>query len=138
MEINQKAKIIMDLSSFITHLLKKINYPLSQHGISFTELSIMHHLYMAPNKTMKRIMLAELSGLSASGITRLLNPMEKIHLVEKEQNARDARESLVKLSEAGLQIYQEAMNSFQQSAEFHLKNLNDDDIKLLAKLSAGL
>jgi DNA-binding MarR family transcriptional regulator len=40
-----------------------------------------------------------------------LQPLEKIQLVEKEQNARDARQSLVKLSASGQQIYQDARQS---------------------------
>lgn len=50
---------------------------------------------------MRRIDLADSVGLSPSAVTRLLAPMEKPGLVEKEANPRDARVSLVKLSTAG-------------------------------------
>ncbi|MDZ7871614.1 MAG: MarR family transcriptional regulator [Rheinheimera sp.] len=51
-------------------------------------------------QTRRRSDLVELVGLSPSGITRLLLPLEKIGRVEKERNPRDARVSLVILSEA--------------------------------------
>ena len=79
------------------------------HGIGVTEFTVMHSLQHATRNTMSRIDLATSIGLSASGVTRLLNPMEKIGLVEKEKNARDARVSLVKLSVAGHRVYLEAL-----------------------------
>ncbi len=65
----------------------------------------MDRLYQAADEAMRRIDLAESVGLSASGVTRLLLPMQKIGLVQKEQNPRDARVSLVKLTETGKQIF---------------------------------
>ncbi len=95
----------------------------------------MHHLNSAPHKTMRRVDLAEGVGLSASGVTRLLNPMEKIKLVQKEVNPRDARVSLVKLSEAGELIYSEAKVSFEQSADSVLNPLNNKQIETLSTLT---
>ena len=43
--------------------------------------------------------------------------MEKIHLVEKAQIARDARVSLVKLTSTGMQIYQDALPTLSYCAE---------------------
>jgi len=50
---------------------------------------------------MRRIDLAEKIGLTASGITRLLLPMEKIGLIKKEANEQDARVSYVVLASGG-------------------------------------
>jgi DNA-binding MarR family transcriptional regulator len=77
----------------------------------------MDYLYNSPSKAVPRIELAEYVGMSASGITRLLAPMEKIHLVEKVVNARDARQSLVNLSPTGVQVYLEATVSFTHVAK---------------------
>jgi DNA-binding MarR family transcriptional regulator len=71
---------------------------------------------MTPDQKMRRIDLAEKIGLSPSEITRLLNPMEKISLIEKEDNPRDARVSLVALSNAGKRVYEEAKTSFQHAS----------------------
>ena len=84
-------KLVIELSALHSSVLKRIESQLSIHGISFTEFLVMHRLSAAPSKTLRRIDLAESVGLSASGVTRVLKPMEKIHLVEKESNPRDAR-----------------------------------------------
>ena len=55
----------------------------------------MSALNEASTHSLKRIDLAEQVGLSASGVTRMLLPMEKIGLISKEEGARDARVSLV-------------------------------------------
>ena len=115
--LTDTMKLVIELSSLHTHILKRIEQQLSIHGISFTEWMVMHRLYAAPKATMRRIDLAESVGLSASVVTRLLQPMEKLHLVEKESNPRDARVSLVRLSTTGKTLYQDAFTSCRQSAE---------------------
>lgn len=118
--------------------MKKIDQNLSVHGISFTEFLVLHHLHGAPNMTMRRIDLAECIGLSASGITRLVNPMQKNHLVQKEANTRDARVSLVQLSETGEELYGYAMVSFEQCSDDLLKALSKKQIASLLKLTSSL
>lgn len=119
-------------------ILKKIDQHLSVHGISFTEFMVMHFLDQAANKTMRRIDLAESIGLSASGVTRLVNPMEKNHLVIKESNPRDARVSLVKLSDTGAELFQDALVTFRQSADSILSPLNDKQNETLFNLVGKL
>ena len=101
------------LSHSLLHakLLKRMDNNMSLHGISFPEYTILHQLHSSTANTMRRIDLAESIGISASGITRMLAPMEKIGLVEKESNPRDARESLVRLSTSGHQIYDDASST---------------------------
>ena len=134
----KKGNIIISLALLQAKLLKQIDNQLSLHGISFSEFLVMYHLKTAPNKTMRRIDLAEKVGLTASGVTRLLNPMEKIKLVQKEINPRDARVSLVKLSEAGNQIYNQSAVSFEQSAETILKPLHKKQILNLSELTNAI
>lgn len=95
-----------------SRLSKKAGNRLSVHGISMVEYLIMSYLYNSQSKAVSRIELADHVGMSASGITRLLAPMEKNHLVEKVINSRDARQSLVSLSETGTRVYSEATISF--------------------------
>ena len=118
-----------------TNLTKKADNQLSIHGLSFTEYMIMHHLNNAPSNTMRRIDLAECVGITASGVTRLLAPMEKIGLLQKEQNPRDARVSLVKLNETGQTLYQDASISFDEFAKSKLSALSKNQLENLTDLS---
>ncbi len=134
----KNAELIISMATLNANLLKKIDPQLSVHGISFTEFLILHHLNKAPKMTMRRIDLAESIGLSASGVTRLLNPMEKNHLVQKESNPRDARVSLVKLSETGASLFEDAWNSFQLITDSILAALSDKQTETLSTLIGKL
>ena len=136
--MSQNKELIISLATLHSHLLKKIDQNLSVHGISFSEFLVLHHLHGASNMTMRRIDLAECIGLSASGVTRLVNPMQKNHLVQKEVNARDARVSLVQLSETGEELYSHAMVSFEQCSDDLLKPLNNKQVTSLLKLTSSL
>ncbi len=126
--------LIISMATLQANLLKKIDLQLSIHGISFTEFLILYHLSKAPKMTMRRIDLAESVGLSASGVTRLVNPMEKNHLVQKKSNPRDARVSLVELSETGANLFKDTWTSFQLIANSILKPLNDKQTETLSVL----
>lgn len=105
---------------------KKMDLALSVHGLHFSEFLLLHHLYQMPQQILSRVALADKVGLSASGVTRMLQPMEKIGLVEKSTNPRDARQSLVGLSDAGRQIYRDALQTAEQMAEQMLGSMGED------------
>ncbi len=117
-------ELVLELTALHTQLAKRLEHQLSIHGISFTELLLLHQLHSAPRQTLRRIDLAENIGLTASGVTRMLKPMEKIGLVEKELNPRDARVSLVKLSKTGRRLYRDAFASCSDAAELLTSPLN--------------
>ena len=104
------------------------------HGIGLTEYMVLSSLVNAPNKVMRRVDLAEAVERTASGITRMLTPMEKIGLIAKEDNPRDARVSLVKITQAGEDIYSNATDTLAQRSEQILKRLNSDQIMSFLQL----
>lgn len=111
-EQNAKTAIIIQNALVAARLAKKVSGPLSLHGLSLSEFLVLGHLDAAANQTVSRIQLADYLGMSASGITRLIAPMEKNRLIEKQSNPRDARQSLVKISTTGQRVYHEATVSF--------------------------
>ena len=131
-------KYIVQHFALTNKFLKRIDSKLSLHGISFTEFLIMYHLHTAPNKTMRRIELAEAIGITASGITRLLAPMEKIKLIEKEANPRDARVSLVKLSKPGHILFKDAKTSYCEVVDVLTENLSEYDLNRMMQLVSQL
>lgn len=128
-KIPQEMSFIINLWSINSIISKRIDASLGAvHGIGFTEYMILFHLDKGHNKAMRRIDLANSIGLTASGITRLVSPMEKIGLVQKQRNARDARVSLVKLSPAGETILKDATISIRESAKRLLDGVNENSL----------
>ncbi len=82
---------------------------LSAHGISFSDFMILYLLNQAPGGKLRRIDLAEKIGLTASGVTRMLVPMEKTGLIQREANERDARVSYASLTDTGRRIFEDAL-----------------------------
>ena len=79
------------------------------NGLGWTDFIILLNLSQAPDEKLRRIDLAERVGLTASGVTRVLLPMEKIGLVTREINENDARVSFVVLAPGGKEKLFEAL-----------------------------
>ncbi|MEO3407781.1 MarR family transcriptional regulator [Mucilaginibacter sp. CAU 1740] len=114
--INNSLKLLMNLAKIQAVVSRKFDR-LSVHGIGFSDFLILHLLQQAPNEQLRRTELAEKIGLTASGITRLLLPIEKIGLITREANERDARVSYAKLTPAGKRIYSEALQTADAIAD---------------------
>lgn len=126
---------LMLQQSYISTLLnKKVDACLSVHGLSFTEFIIMHNLNESVAGSLSRISLADSIGLTGSGVTRLLAPMTKNNIVLKVVNERDARQSLVGLTDAGKELYQDALNSFQHSCNTIFSLLDEAEVVQLLNL----
>jgi len=128
------ADMLLNQSVLFTKLQRRLDNQLSIHGISFKEYQILKSLYDAPEHLLRRIELAELIGVTASGVTRLLAPMEKNRLIEKRANPRDARVSLVMLSSAGQTLFENAKTVFEHSAEQLTSDLTERQLETLSQL----
>jgi DNA-binding MarR family transcriptional regulator len=137
-EETSSTTFVIQTALLSAKLCKKADNQLSVHGISLTEYLVMRHLDRAPSQAVSRIELAQAIGMSASGITRLVAPMEKIGLLERERNSRDARKSLVKLSKTGRRSYREARASFEHIADGLAGALSQSQLTKLLDLYAKL
>lgn len=102
------------------------------HGIGLTEYMVLMHLHNAPDQTLRRIDLAEAVCRTASGVTRMLLPMEKIGLVKKNTNPRDARVSLVTITRAGEKIFNDASVTMNEKSQQLLRHLSDKQVDQLS------
>ena len=83
-------------------LLRRFDNALgSHHGISFGDFQLLNHLARAPGGKLRRVDLAERVGLTASGVTRTLLPLEKIGLITRESDPGDARVGFAVVTAAG-------------------------------------
>jgi DNA-binding MarR family transcriptional regulator len=88
----------------------------SLHGISFADFAILKQLASAPDMRMRRVDLADALGLTASGVTRALIPLEKIGLVSRQTDKRDARVGYATLTAAGRRILTDAVETAQEAS----------------------
>jgi len=113
-----KLQFFLDLARVQAILTRKFDGRLGAiHGIGMTDFMLLSHLAKAPDEKMRRIDLAEKIGLTASGVTRLLIPMEKIGLVRRETDKQDARVSYVMLAPGGKRLFTDALEQAEVLAE---------------------
>ncbi len=78
------------------------------HGLTLNDYEVLLHLARAEEGAMRRVDLAQRVVLTASGITRLLDGLERCGYVEKAGCDSDARVTYAKITEAGFAKLQEA------------------------------
>jgi DNA-binding MarR family transcriptional regulator len=73
----------------------------AEHGLTINDYEALLHLSRAEEGRMRRVDLAGLLLLTASGVTRLLDGLEAASLVERASCASDRRVTYAVLTEAG-------------------------------------
>lgn len=83
----------------------------SDHGLTLNDFDVLAQLAHAEGRRLRRVDLSRGVLLSASGITRLLDGLERAGWVEKGNCESDARVTYAVLTEAGLTKYRGARTS---------------------------
>lgn len=90
-------------------------------GISLAEFRLLRALGDAPNSQASRVDLAHAVGLTASGVTRALRPMEKLGIVSTLKSKRDARLAIAALTPAGRDMLEDASGVVDDAMQAALK-----------------
>ena len=99
---NDSLEFCLRLTRAHATLTRRLDSALSNlHGLSFSDFTILYYLDRAPEARLRRIDLAERLGVTASGVTRSLLPLEKLGLVSRQPDPRDARVGYASLTEPG-------------------------------------
>lgn len=80
----------------------------ADHGLAVRDFEALLQLSHAPGGALRRIDLAEGLGLTASGVTRLLEGLERAGYVGKRTCERDGRVAYAVLTDAGREKLAEA------------------------------
>ena len=81
---------------------------LVSQGLSVREFDVLITLFNAPDRRLRMTELAQRVMLSPSGLTRLVERLERAHLVERQHDTMDARSFRAVLTDQGLQRLDEA------------------------------
>jgi DNA-binding MarR family transcriptional regulator len=125
--LSPNLRLLLQLATTQAVLARRFDSRLP--GLGLTEFLILWQLDAAPDQKMRRIDLAEAIGLTASGVTRLLAPMEKIGLVKRELNTADARVSFVAIAKSGKRMLEEALENAEVLAADALKKATKADLE---------
>ena len=81
---------------------------LAAHGLTINDYEVLLHLARAPERSLRRVDLAERALLTPSGVTRLLEGLERSGLVRRVACSSDRRVAYATLTDAGYEKLREA------------------------------
>ena len=115
---------------------------IAEHGLTINDFEVLMHLDSADGGRLRRVDLAERVLLTASGITRLLDGLERCQLVRKASCAADARVTYAEITDAGRARLTEARASHLAGVRTLFAERYDDDelitlVSLLGRLPQG-
>ena len=108
-QVTQEQTLSLAFAAAWNRVEKRLDSSLGAiRGISLAEYRLLRALSEAPNSWASRVDLAHAIGLTPSGVTRALRPLEKLGLISTAKSKRDARLALTSLTPAGQELVEDA------------------------------
>ena len=117
-------------------LAKRLDAELEQaHRLPMTSYEVLHHLDEATGGRMRMCDLAEQAQLSRSGLTRMVERLERDGLLERCSCSHDARGSYACLTEGGRERLQEArVTHLSVVREHFFSRFSEQELGVLADM----
>ena len=117
-------------------IVGKLNAELvADHGLTINDFEVLLHLSWAPDHAMRRVDLASSVLVTASGITRILQSLERDGYVESRTCPNDGRVSWACLTESGLAKVRAARATHLDGVRrLFLDRFSDDELATLGEL----
>jgi DNA-binding MarR family transcriptional regulator len=117
-------------------LAKRLDAELDHaHHLPMTSYEVLHHLQEASGGRMRMCDLAEQAQLSRSGLTRLVDRLERDQLLTRCSCDHDARGSYACLTEAGRERLQEArVTHLAVVREHFFSRFSESELTVLADM----
>ena len=114
-------------------MVKRLDAELeAEHGLALTSYEVLLHLSHADAHQMRMCDVAESVLLSRSGLTRLVDRLERDGLVTRASCADDARGAYARLTDAGLEKLREAQVTHLEGVREHfLRHFSPQELDLL-------
>jgi DNA-binding MarR family transcriptional regulator len=110
---------------------------LSAHGLTLNGYEVLLHLAHAPDRRLRRVDLAESVLLTASGITRLLEGLERSGYVSRAASEQDARVTYAVLTDEGYEKLRSAAPTHVGGIrELFAEQFTNDELETLCELLA--
>lgn len=106
-----------------------------EHGLPLTSYDVLIQLSLAPDRRLRMFELADAIVLSRSGLTRLVDRLERCRLVERERGEVDPRQVYARLTDRGFEVVADATPTHVAGVKARfLERLSDEQTKQLAAI----
>jgi DNA-binding MarR family transcriptional regulator len=117
-------------------LTRELDAELSDtHGLPLSSYEVLLHLHQAPGGRMRMSDLADSVLLSRSGLTRLVDRLERDGLLERIRCKEDARGLFAAITDKGRAVFGEARPTHLDGVKrLFLRHFTRDELRVLAEL----
>lgn len=106
-----------------------------EHGLPLSSYDVLIQLSLVPDRRLRMFELADAIVLSRSGLTRLVDRLERAGLVERERGKVDPRQMYARLTDRGLEVLADATPTHIAGIkERFLERLSDEQTNQLAAI----
>lgn len=121
-------------------LVRRLDQELrAECGLSLNAYDALVQLSEAPDRRLRMKALAEGLVYSRSGLTRVVDSLERAGLARRETDPRDRRAILVALSEDGLRALRDAWPVHVRGVEeYWARHLSEQQARLVARASSAV
>jgi len=125
--VSNEQRLALGFAAAWNRVERRLDHGLGAiRGISLAEYRLLRALGDAPNSQASRVDLAEVVGLTPSGVTRALRPMEKLGIVSTVKSKRDARLAIAALTPAGRELLSDASGVVDDAMKTMARRLPDN------------
>jgi len=123
MGVSELARLLLDWSSeFVRLSMHDINRCARSHGLSFTQMNVLMHLYyQGPREVME---FAEYVQVSPAGASQMVERLVQQGLVVRVEDSEDRRVRRVHLTERGSAVVEQSLALRQQWADSLVASLS--------------
>ena len=142
-EQSNAVRSFVSLLRAYSHATRLLNAQLTaDHGLTISDYEVLLRLSRAPDRRMRRVDLAEQVLLTASGITRLLDGLERSGYVARAACDADRRVVYAVLTDEGSAKLRAASETHVTQIEAYFSSLYEEDelaelADLLTRVDAG-
>lgn len=112
---------------------------IERHALTLNDYEVLLHLARAPARQLRRVDLAERALLTPSGITRLLEGLERAGYVTRSDCPSDRRVTYAELTDAGYEKLRQASRTHVKGIEaLFADSFGNEDLRSLASLLGRL
>jgi DNA-binding MarR family transcriptional regulator len=117
-------------------LVKRLDAELERaHGLPMSSYEVLHHLALAASGRMRMRDLAEQAQLSRSGLTRLVDRLERDGLLHRCSCDHDARGAYACLTDAGRERLEEARSTQVGVVREHfISRFSEEELSVMAEM----
>jgi DNA-binding MarR family transcriptional regulator len=114
-------------------VIRKIEKDLAErHQVPLIWYDVLVALYQSPGKKLRMTELADKVVLTPSGITRLVEKLEKEGLVRRERTEEDRRGAYTVLTREGKRAFLKAWPTYEQGIQqYFVSQLSEDECRIV-------